>query len=173
MKSALKILRQEQDAVVSTAYQMPVSFAEAVSFYLSDRKEVLVAGIEMVSSFEAKERSYRIDALGQLIGVLDRKDIPKGKKIPKAKKGESRDEYLSNLARILTPDGWRTKYREKYDSLNTQALESILKRDDVESNQALMTETSNFLRFLDVVERDGKAASINIQRGHLRRIENV
>lgn len=152
---------------------MPVSFAEAVSFYLSDRKDSLVAGIELVSSFDAKERSYRIDALGRLIGVLDGKDIPKGKKIPKAKKGEGRDDYLVNLARVLTPKGWRTKYRTKYETLISEALAGILKREEVESNQALMTETKNFLRFLNLVERDGQSASINIQRVHLRRIENV
>lgn len=172
LKGGLKALVLEDDAVSTAAARLPANFIEAVSYYLSDRKADLVSGIEDLAAYEATQRTYRIDALDWIIRVISKKNIPKGKKIPKASKEEGLDQYLLNLAKILTPDGWEKKYARHYRALADACIENVLKRENVEQNQAIIKEVRRFLRFLGNVERDGRAASINLQRGHLRRITN-
>ena len=167
----------------------PVDLPTGIATYLAQRKEQLIRDIETVGEFEAKNRAWRIQALYKIARELSLNEEikPRRGRPPKVapmavlkiepgvsiekREGKSSERHLVDLARLLTPDGWREAVGEKLEKIADSALQVILERRDVPEHQAVRDEAIKLIRFLGNVEAAGRQAAValvaNRQKGQI------
>ena len=188
-KSFLKDIDRDENEVATVAMRGPVDLPTGIATYLAQRKEQLIRDIETVGEFEAKNRAWRIQALYRIARELSLNEEikPRRGRPPKVapmavlkiepgvsiekREGKSSERHLVDLARLLTPDGWREAVGEKLEKIADSALQVILERRDVPEHQAVRDEAMKLIRFLGNVEAAGRQAAVtlvaNRQKGQI------
>jgi hypothetical protein len=157
LKSGLRDLREEEDAVEQLASEVPASWRDAVGAYIAARRAKLVQNIERISEFEVRTRSYQIEALGKLKSIIQPLDSKV--QLKDVTSDVSRDERMLRLARVLTPDGWDDKMLDPIRKAEQRAIEALLERKEIPQNQGLLDELRRLLSFLNRVQRDASVAA--------------
>lgn len=164
------------DELRNVASKAPSDRPTGIATYLTQRREQLVRDIETLSEFDAERRTYRVDALYEIAGKLAVGEVPARKRGRPPKNGgrvdlvndnvqierppaRAKTDHLFDLARLMTPDGWRTGVGAQLEEIAEVALRTILKREKIKEQQAVRDEAMRLLRFLNNLEQAGQLAA--------------
>ena len=159
---SLRELEDDERAAAVMANLAPKSWRDAVSAYFATRKEKVLGDIDRLSEFEVIQRTYRVEALHKLHGIVQ--PLRKNKTLKELPGAATLDEKRMRLATLLTPSGWREEFMEPFEKAKKNALDSILKRQDIPQNQAIISEINLLCRFLSRVQQDATAAVVRRQK---------
>lgn len=166
------VLTRAQEAPRRVAARRPEDVETAVAAYLADRKTDLVLLIDDDSTTLISQHVEQINVLKELakqLGPLVGTDENPGSL--RRRPNKTPNEWLANLRRVITPEGWQEKLRTPVEKIATDALAKILAKDkDTSSSRALRLECLHFIRFLDKTDEEGQQAEARMARSVMARV---
>lgn len=171
LKSGLRELDEEEGSVAIIASSAPNSWRDAMGAYISARREKLLRNIERISEFDVRTRSYQIEALTKIRDIIQPTDSKVSLKDATGDASVSREERITRLARLLTPDDWQDKMLDPIRKAEKLAIAALLERKEIPQNQGLLDELRRLFSFLNRVQKD--ASGIAAARRHNEQLRVV